>query len=115
MQEVMTEETLILFVSESRVDKDDFFSGVYQEASHGPAAEVVVIRRDHLIPDGFWYDPKHGAAIKFEMACVNRNDFHINTRFASWWSYRRYARWPSAMQQMLLQRPYFRAFLRLCL
>jgi len=85
MQEVMTEEALILFVAEPSVDKYDFFSGVHQEASHRPTAEVVVIRRDHLIPYCFRNYPKHSAAIKFQMACFNRNDFHINTRFASWW------------------------------
>ena len=80
----MAEEAFILLFAEPCVDEYVFFTGVHQEASDRPAAEVVVIRRDQLNTNCFKNHPKHSAAIKFEVACLNRNYFQIKTRFAAW-------------------------------
>src|SRR6187402_1757559 len=55
MKEIMTKKPFILFISKTRIDKDYFFTCIYEETTHSPTAKIVIICRDHFVPDGFGY------------------------------------------------------------
>lgn len=76
MEIIMGKEFFALFVSDSGVNQSEFVAVFYQQASHGPGAHVVIVCRIGFLPNGLWYNTKHGAAVQFEHAGFYRMKFH---------------------------------------
>jgi hypothetical protein len=63
MQMVMAQKFFILFGTNAIVNQHQLFAILYQQAAHGPRAQVVGIGRIGFLPNGFGYYAKHGTAI----------------------------------------------------
>jgi hypothetical protein len=66
----------VLFVANSGVDKNQAATIFYQQAAHGPGAQVVFVGGIQFIPDRFWNNAKHGASVEFEKAGIQNVNFH---------------------------------------
>src|SRR5580658_7651391 len=62
MKIIVAEEAGILLVPDTVVHQDELVALLDEQASQGPGAEVILIRRMDLAPKGLWNDAEHGAA-----------------------------------------------------
>jgi len=72
MQKIMTEEFFILLVADAVIDKDQSLSIFNQQTAKGPVAHIVLVGRVDLVPDGFGYHAKHGAAVELKVSTFDR-------------------------------------------
>lgn len=73
---VVFEPFFVLFVADAVVDKDTAVAIHYQQAAHGPVAEVVFVAGIYFLPEHFGHYAKHGAAVEFQVSGVDRNELH---------------------------------------
>jgi hypothetical protein len=78
----MAKPFFVLFVANAIIDKDAPVTIHYQQAAHGPVAQVVLVAGIHFVPEHFWHNAKHGAAVEFEVAGFDGNKFHAVLNFA---------------------------------
>lgn len=72
----MPEKFRILFVANAGINKYASGAGIYQQATHSPVAQVIVIGRVEFLPHYFGHYAKHGAAIKFKITGIDAMQFH---------------------------------------
>jgi hypothetical protein len=60
----------VLLVAYAVVDEDEAVAVLYEQAAHGPCAEVVGIGRVGALPKLFGHHPEHGATVQFEEPCI---------------------------------------------
>jgi hypothetical protein len=57
-----------LLVADTRIDQYFSVFNFYEQASHRPITEIILICWYKFIPDHFWDNAKHGTAIQFEVS-----------------------------------------------
>jgi hypothetical protein len=60
---IVTEEFIILFITQPAVYQDKLIAGFNKQTAHSPGAKIIVISRIDFIPDFFWNYTKHGTAV----------------------------------------------------
>src|SRR5262249_1878056 len=78
MEVVISKEFRILFVADAIVHEDQLIPFLYQQATHGPGAEIVLVGWMNLIPQGLGHYAEHGAAIQLKKTCFNKIELHTN-------------------------------------
>ena len=53
------------------------FSIFYQQTTHGPVAQILLVGRINAIPDYFGQYPKHGSTIQFKVTGVDYMQFRF--------------------------------------
>ena len=72
----MPEKLGVLFIANAGIYQNAPVAGIYQQATHGPVAQVIVIGRIEFLPHYFGHYAKHGAAIKLKITGVDAMQFH---------------------------------------
>lgn len=72
----MPEKLGVLFVANAGIYQNAPFAGIYQQATHGPVAQIVVVWWVEFLPHHFGHYAKHGTAIELEISGIDGKQFH---------------------------------------
>lgn len=71
MKIIMGEKFLVLFIANAIVNENQPVAIFHQQTPQSPGAQIPLIGRVELIPDGLGNYAKHGTPIEFEIAGID--------------------------------------------
>jgi DNA-binding NtrC family response regulator len=77
VQIIISEEFVALLVSDAVVDEDQPVDVLNKQASHGPAAHVILIGGIDTLPNALGHNAEHGAAVEFKISGVYCVESHL--------------------------------------
>src|SRR3954467_9433537 len=76
MKVIVTEEFVVLFITDTVIYQDQAFAVFYEQTTHGPGTHIILVCRIQFMPDAPGYYAIHSATIQFKEACFYCIKFH---------------------------------------